>query len=68
MMASLERLTNQKVFKLDSHKPDAFLESIVLTWPPRFNTIRALELGFRSDLSAEEIIRLYIEEEGINKT
>lgn len=65
MITSLEGLTNLDVVKLISHKPDAFLESIVLTWPPRFDSQRALELGFKSDSSMKEIIRLYIDEEGI---
>jgi len=65
MISSLEQLTNPEVVSLITQKPDKFLESIVLTWPPRFDTKRARELGFKTDSSAEEIIGLYIEEEGI---
>jgi uncharacterized protein (UPF0297 family) len=50
---------------LISHQTDAFLESIVLTWPPHFDTHKANNLGFVRDESIEEIIRSYIEEEGL---
>ena len=67
MIQSLEQLTSSKVTQLISHEPDAFLENIVLTWPPNFDTHRAIELGFVRDKSAKEIIQSYIEEEGIGK-
>ena len=65
MIKSLEKVTSSKVIKLISYEPDAFLQSIVLTWPPHFNTERANKLGFVRDPSVEEIIRSYIEEESI---
>jgi len=65
MINSLEQITGTEVTKLISHEPDAFLQSIVLTWPPYFETLRAKKLGFVSDSSVEEIIRSYIAEEGI---
>jgi D-erythronate 2-dehydrogenase len=64
MINSLEQITGPEVTKLISHEPDAFLQSIVLTWPPYFDTLRAKKLGFVSDSSVEEIIRSYIAEEG----
>ena len=60
-------LVSPQAAKLISYKPDEFLQSIVLTWPPNFNTKRASTLGFVADSSAEEIIQLYIEEENIGK-
>jgi nucleoside-diphosphate-sugar epimerase len=65
MLKSLEKLTSTKVAQLVTHEPDAFLQSIVLTWPPHFDTTRANQLGFVRDASAEEIINIFIEEEGI---
>ena len=65
MINSLEQIAGPEVIKLISYEPDAFLQSIVLTWPPYFETVRAKELGFVSDSSIEEIIRSYIAEEGI---
>lgn len=67
MINSLGKITSREVTKLVSYEPDAFLQSIVLTWPPHFDTTRANRLGFIRDASVEEIIRTYIEEEGIVK-
>jgi len=66
MINSLAQITDPEVTKLISYEPDAFLQRIVLTWPPYFDTQWAHELGFVSDSSIEEIIRTFIEEEGIN--
>ncbi len=65
MIDGLEQITSAEVTKLITHEPDAFLQSIVLTWPPHFDTARANQLGFVRDASAAEIIRLFMEEEGI---
>ena len=67
MIDSLGRLTSPAVTKRVEYKPDAFLQSIVLTWPPHFDTPRANKLGFAGDASVEEIIKLYIEEEGLTQ-
>lgn len=65
MIHSLERLTNPELTELIGYEPDEFLQSIVLTWPPNFDTQRAITLGFVRDSSPEEIIRSYMEEEGL---
>ena len=65
MINSLEQIAGPGVTSLISHEPDEFLQRIVLTWPPFFDTSRAKELGFAGDSSIEEIIRTYIAEEGI---
>jgi nucleoside-diphosphate-sugar epimerase len=65
MIASLERITSPEVSQLIRYEADEFLQSIVLTWPPNFDPQRALAVGFVRDSSAEEIIRSYMEEEGI---
>ncbi len=65
MIDSLDQIAGADVTKLITHEPDSFLQSIVLTWPPYFDTVRAKKLGFDSDSSVEEIIRLFIAEEGI---
>ena len=67
MTKSLEQIAGTEVTKLISHEPDAFLQSIVLTWPPHFETVRANQLGFVRDESIAEIIKLFMEEEGIVK-
>jgi len=65
MIKSLELITNAEVTSLISYEPDAFLQSIVLTWPPHFETERANQLGFVRDASAAEIIKSFMNEEGI---
>ncbi len=65
MIKSLEQITSTEVTGLISCVPDAFLQSIVLTWPPHFETERANKLGFVRDTSASEIIKLFMQEEGI---
>lgn len=65
MINSLRQITSAEVTNLIQYEHDPFLESIVLTWPPHFDTQRADKLGFVRDASAEEIIRLYIDEENI---
>lgn len=65
MINSLEKITNPDVVKLITYEPDAFLQGIVLTWPPHFDTQRAYKLGFVRDNAVEEIIRSYIEEEAL---
>jgi nucleoside-diphosphate-sugar epimerase len=65
MIQSLQSI-NPGVAELISYEPDAFLQSIVLTWPPNFDTEKALSLGFVRDESAEEIIQSYIEQDQMN--
>jgi nucleoside-diphosphate-sugar epimerase len=65
MINSLEQLTSAELTNLIHYERDPFLERIVLTWPPHFDTHRANELGFVRDASAEDIIRSYIADEGI---
>jgi nucleoside-diphosphate-sugar epimerase len=66
LINSLEQIAGPGVTQLISHEPDAFLQSIVLTWPPYFETVRANKLGFVSDSSVDEIIQSYMTEENIN--
>lgn len=65
MISSLEKLAGPSATKLIAYEPDAFLQSIVLTWPPRFKTERCNSLGFMRDASAEAVIKLYIAEQNI---
>lgn len=65
MISSLDQIAGSEVSQLISYEPDAFLQSIVLTWPPHFDTSKADQLGFVRDNAVDEIIRSYIHEEGI---
>lgn len=62
MINSLEAVAGKEVTRLVTHQPDEFLQRIVLTWPPHFDTARADALGFVKDGSIEEVIRNYLEE------
>jgi nucleoside-diphosphate-sugar epimerase len=44
-------------------KPDPFIQKILDGWPPEFKTEKALELGFVCDVSMEEVINAFIEDE-----
>ncbi|MFO7825658.1 MAG: D-erythronate dehydrogenase [Cyclobacterium sp.] len=65
MIDCLEKVAGPEITQLLNHKPDDFLQSIVLTWPPHFNTQKADQLGFTADRDVEEIIRNYVREENI---
>ncbi|WP_209328831.1 D-erythronate dehydrogenase [Lunatimonas salinarum] len=66
LLSSLRNVAGTEIAERAVYEPDAFLQGIVLTWPPNFDPKRALELGFVKDTSTEEIIRNYIEEETIS--
>ena len=40
--------------------PDARIQGIVRTWPVRFRTERALEMGFRADEDFDSVVRDYM--------
>jgi nucleoside-diphosphate-sugar epimerase len=66
MLAALERVAGAKVAGRVTWKPDARIQAIVKTWPVRFRTPRALQMGFRPDADVESIIRDYIADESIS--
>jgi D-erythronate 2-dehydrogenase len=65
MIDSLKRIAGAKAAERVVFKPDARIQAIVETWPVRFRTPRALEMGFRADADVETLIRDYIEDEKI---
>jgi hypothetical protein len=44
-------------------EPDALIARIVAGWPSRFDARRAVALGFKSEGSFDEIIRIHVEDE-----
>ncbi len=60
---SLGRIVGQKAVKLIRRESDPTIESIVAGWPTDFDTSRALSLGFQSETSFDDIIRVYLEDE-----
>ena len=62
MVNSLKVVGGQKAVNLIDFEPDAFIESIVLTFPPYFITKRADALGFQKNNSFTEIIEEFVQE------
>jgi D-erythronate 2-dehydrogenase len=62
-IASLRRIAGDKVASRIRRMPDPLVQRIVAGWPGRFDTRRAIELGFKAEASFDEIIRTHIEDE-----
>jgi nucleoside-diphosphate-sugar epimerase len=60
---ALRKIAGDKVAARIRRAPDPFVQRIIESWPRRFDTRRALDLGFRAESSFEEIIRVHIEDE-----
>jgi nucleoside-diphosphate-sugar epimerase len=65
MIDAMGRVAGPAAAKRVVWKPDARIQAIVRTWPARFETPRALAMGFRADPDVETVIRDYIADEGI---
>ncbi len=63
MVDTLGAVAGQKAVQLIDWEPDAFLQSIVLTFPREFETKRALALGFHGDPSLKSIVESFVEQE-----
>jgi nucleoside-diphosphate-sugar epimerase len=62
-IAALRKVAGDKVVARIRREPDPFIQGIVAGWPRKFDTKRALSLGFKPDASFEEIVRIHIEDE-----
>lgn len=62
-IAALERVAGQKATALIRRVPDETIATIVAGWPQAFEANRAKALGFVSEGSFDEIIRVHIEDE-----
>ncbi len=60
---ALRRVAGKAVAARIRREPDPTVMGIVEGWPRNFSADRAKELGFRSEASFDEIIRVYIEDE-----
>jgi nucleoside-diphosphate-sugar epimerase len=60
---ALRKVAGDKAAALIRREPDPTIAGIVGGWARRFETSRALELGFRADDSFEAIIRTHIADE-----
>lgn len=60
---ALRRVAGDKAVARIRRAPDPVIEGIVAGWPRQFDARRATELGFVSETSFDEIIRIHIEDE-----
>lgn len=65
MLAALKRVAGAKVAGRVAWTPSERIQAIVRTWPVRFRTPRALQMGFQPDRDVEQVIRDYIADEAI---
>jgi nucleoside-diphosphate-sugar epimerase len=63
MVDALGAVAGREAVELIDWEPDAFIQSIVLTFPREFVTSKALALGFHRDESLNQIISSFIKEE-----
>jgi D-erythronate 2-dehydrogenase len=61
-IAALRKIGGDKAANLVSLKEDPAIVKLVSTWAARFETPRALAMGFTADSSFEDIVHSYIEE------
>lgn len=60
---ALRQVGGEKVVSRIRHEPDDFIQNMVAGWPRRFDAQRAIELGFKSDASFSEIIKIHVDDE-----
>jgi D-erythronate 2-dehydrogenase len=65
MLAALKKVGGAQAAERVAFKPDARIQAIVRTWPVRFRTPRAVEMGFRADDDVESVIRAYVADANI---
>ncbi|GHC16610.1 D-erythronate dehydrogenase [Aidingimonas halophila] len=62
MLETLREVAGQEALDRVSYERDPRIESIVASWPPRFETHKAQRLGFKGDDSFRDIVDAYLEE------
>jgi nucleoside-diphosphate-sugar epimerase len=65
MVAAMKSVAGEKAARRVAYQADERIRAIVRTWPARFRTPRALEMGFKPDPDVASVIRDYIADEGI---
>ncbi|KAE8845640.1 hypothetical protein HRS9139_00207 [Pyrenophora teres f. teres] len=61
ILEALEKVAGKEVRALVTEKRDETTQRIVLSWPARYDTSRAAELGFSEDVGLEQTIRDFVE-------
>jgi nucleoside-diphosphate-sugar epimerase len=63
ILDALEKVAGKDTRALVKEKKDETTQRIVLSWPAKYDTARATELGFSEDVGLEQTIRDFIEGE-----
>jgi len=62
-LEALKRVAGAKVLEKVRHVPDESIQRIVAGWPRNFDAARAKALGFSTEKTFDDIIRVHIEDE-----
>lgn len=62
-LAALRRTAGAAAAALVRFQPDPFVQGIVDGWPSRFETPRALGMGFAADRDLDDILQVFIEDD-----
>jgi nucleoside-diphosphate-sugar epimerase len=65
ILDALEKVAGKEVRGRVKEKRDETIQRIVLSWPAKYDTTRAKELGFEEDVGLEQTIRDFIEGENL---
>ncbi len=63
MLAALAAVAGERVAARVAFEPDPFVQEIVNGWATQFDPARGAALGFETDSSFEDIVRIFIEDE-----
>ena len=63
MLAALRKAAGEQALALVKHAPDPRIEAIVASWPARFETAKASQLGFVGDADFTQIIDSFMAEQ-----
>lgn len=67
MLEALKAIGGQDAFDLVKEQRDTPTEKIVESWPAKYDTLKAKELGFTEDGTLEQTLKDYVEDYGTNK-
>jgi D-erythronate 2-dehydrogenase len=63
MVEALSQVAGVATAQRVSFYPDPVIERIVTTWPARFDTPRALAMGFKPDAGIREIVQSFVDDD-----
>ncbi|MCZ6629021.1 MAG: SDR family oxidoreductase [SAR324 cluster bacterium] len=65
MLAAMERAAGTEALQRVRMEPDQQITRIITGWPARFDSQRALGLGFQADADMDEVLRIFLEDDRI---